>query len=138
MKSLMTIILTLLFFSCNNSTDKNELLTSLNWVVDKGSVDGDMPKETEKYKFMNDGTYLVEAGEVKVNGKWSWTKDGEIFLQTEGITINGQLNKFDKSSNSYLRIVELTDKTLKTLERAEGDSWDSGFVKEKKYSAQSL
>jgi hypothetical protein len=73
-----------------------------------------------------------------VNGRWNWTKDGEIYLQTEGLTLNGQVNKFDSTSNSYIKIVELTDKTLRTVERSESDTWDSGFAKEKSYAAQSL
>ncbi|HTJ50113.1 MAG TPA: hypothetical protein VL443_11700 [Cyclobacteriaceae bacterium] len=140
MKTLLTITFALVLFSCgkNATSDKNDLLTSLNWVVEKGSIDGETPKATEIYRFQTDGTYLLESGEVKVNGKWNWTSEGEIFLQTEGMTINGHVNKFDKSSNSYLKIVELTEKTLKTLERNDGDTWDSGFAKEKNYSAQRL
>lgn len=140
MKLLLTIALTLLLLSCekNSSADKNDLLTSLAWTIEKGALDGEMPKSTETYKFLADGTYLLESEGIKVNGKWSWTKDGEIYLQTEGLTINGQVNKFDKASNSFIRVVELTDKTLRTLERAEGDTWDFGFAKEKNYSVQSL
>ena len=140
MKSLLTIAVTLVLFSCgkNSSADRNDLLTSLTWTVEKGSIDGDMPKSTEIYKFLTDGTYLLQSGEIKVNGKWSWTKDGEIYLQTEGLTLSGQVNKFDSNSNSYIKIVELTDKTLRTLERSEDDTWDSGFAKEKSYAAQSL
>lgn len=110
----------------------------MTWTVQKGSIDGEMPKSTEKYKFLTDGAYILESGEIKVNGKWSWTKDGEIYLQTEGFTLNGQINRFDSSSNAYIKIVELTDKLLRTLERSEGDTWDSGFAKEKNYTVQNL
>lgn len=140
MKSLFTIAVTLVLFSCgkNSSSDKNDLLTSLKWTVEKGTIDGDMPKSTETHKFLTDGAYLLESGEIKVNGKWSWTNEGDIYLQIEGLTLNGQVNKFDSNSNSYIKIVELTDKTLRTLERSEGDTWDSGFAKKKRYTAQSL
>src|SRR4051812_35863360 len=104
MKSLLTIVAALVLFSCgkSSSSDKNDLLTSLAWTVEKGSIDGDMPKATEVCKFLADGTYLLESGEIKVNGRWNWTKDGEIYLQTEGLTLNGQVNKFDSTSNSYI------------------------------------
>lgn len=140
MRSILTILAALVLISCgkNASSDKNDLLTSSTWTIEKGSVDGEMPQLTETYKFLTDGTYLLEAGEVKVNGKWKWTTNREIYLQTEGLTANEQTDKFESSSNSYIKIIELTDKTLRTLERHETDTWESGFAKERSYTAKRL
>jgi hypothetical protein len=138
MKSLLITALTLAMLSCGQNTDKKELLTALTWTIEKGSIDGEMPKATETYRFLPDGTYALESENITVHGKWRWTKDDEIYLQTEGLILNRQVTNFDQSSNSYIRVVELTDRTLRTLERSEGDSWDSGFAKTKTYRTQEL
>jgi len=106
--------------------------------MEKRSVDAELQKPVELYQFLTDGTFLLESGEIKVNGKWRWTKDSEIYLQTEGLTVNGKINKFEPGTNAYIRIIELTDKTLRTLERNDGDTWDSGFAEEVNYTAISM
>lgn len=133
MKSLLKITLVLVLFSCGRNSEKNDLLTSSAWTSESGTPDG-----TSTQKFLHDGTYFLEVGGNKVHGKWNWTKDGEIYLQAESITINGKENHFNSGLNTYIKIVELTDKTLRTVERGEGDTWDSGFTKEHSYTAQSL
>lgn len=140
MRMLSTLALTVVLYSCSLTTgsSNDQLLTAFKWSIEKGSIDGTMPQSTEYHTFLTDGTYQLESGDTKVNGKWNWTNDNEIFLQTEGVTINGQTNTFDKKSNGYIKVLELTEKTLKTMERGEGDSWDSGFAKERSYRAQSL
>jgi hypothetical protein len=50
--------------------------------------------------------------------------------------IDGQINKLDSNVNSYIKIIEITGKALHTVERGEGDTWDSGFAIEKTYTAQ--
>lgn len=140
MKSILIIVVIFALGSCasNPASENNELLTSFAWTIEKGSIDGEMPKSSETYMFLTDGTYRFQSGEVKVNGKWRWTKEDEIYLQTDGMIMDGQVNSFDLATESYIRVVELTDRNLRTLERGKGDTWDSGFAKERNYTSQSL
>ena len=146
MKQLMTITLLLVFLSCgqNNRSNRSDLLTSSIWTIEKASVetlfgrDGDFPKMFEKYKFLADGTCLLITGETEIYGKWSWAKDDEIYIKPEGTVLNGQKIKADRSSGFYIKIVELTDKTFRTLERFEADNWNSGLIKERKHTSLSL
>jgi hypothetical protein len=87
-------------------------------------------------KFLKDGTYVLEAGDLKVNGTWSWKADDEIYVVTQGITSDNGAANFDKTSNYNVRIKEISNKSLRILEKGEGDAWDSGFAKEKSYAAQ--
>ncbi len=137
MKSLSTIIiLMLILVSCGNSnTARNELLTSAIWTIEGASLDGST-KPIETHQFLADGGYLLESGEVKVNGNWEWSDDNVIHLKLESLTINGEVNKYDVQPGYFIKVVELTDKTLRTLESGEGDSWDSGFAKERSYASE--
>lgn len=139
MKTLPVIVIALVLTSCTgSSSDKNRLLTAVTWTLDKASMDSTKLRVEERYNFYDDGVYSLEAGETKVTGTWKWIDDDEIFLATEGLTINGNENKFDAPSNSYIKIVELSEKNLKTLERHEGDAWESGFAKEQHYRSDDL
>ena len=146
MKQLMTISLLLVFLSCgqNNRSNRSDLLSSSIWTIEKASVetlfgrDGDFPKMFEKYKFLADGTCLLITGETEIYGKWSWAKNDEIYIKPEGAVQNGQKIKADRSSGFYIKIVELTDKTFRTLERFEADNWNSGLIKERKHTSLSL
>lgn len=137
MKQLLTITMLLFVLSCgqNNRSNRSHLLTSSSWTIEKGSVLGDF---TEKYKFLTDGTCLLTIGGTEVYGQWNWTGDDEIYVRPEGAVQNGQKIKADSSSGFYIKIVELTDKTFRTLERFEADNWNSGLVKERKYTSLSL
>jgi len=136
MKHLLTITLLLVVLSCGqNKSTKSDLLTSSIWTIEKGSVLGDF---TEKYTFLTDGTVLLVTGGTDVYGQWSWTKDDEIYIKPEGKVQDGQKMKADFSYGFYIRIVELNNKTFRTLERYEADNWGSGLIKEREYSALSL
>ena len=137
MKSLSTIIiLMLILVSCGNpNTARNELLTSAIWTIEGASLDGST-KPMEKHQFLGDGRYLLESAGVKVNGNWEWSEDNVIHLKLESLTINGEVNKYDVQPGYFIKVVELTDKTLRTLESGEGDSWDSGFAKERSYASE--
>jgi len=136
MKQLLTITLLFIILSCgqNNKSNRSDLLTSSIWTIEKGSIDG-FPMMTEKYKFLTDGTCLLVTGETEVYGKWSWAKDDEIYIKPEGIVLNGQKIKADRNYGFYIKTVELTDKIFRTLERGEADNWNSGLIKERKYTA---
>jgi hypothetical protein len=131
------LVLALVIFSCgrNASGDKDALLTSNAW-----RLDTQLPTESQSLQeiitFGKDGSYNLAAGTVKVNGKWSWKGDDEIYLIVEGISSDNGTAKFDKTSNYNIRILEINDKDLRLQEKGEGDSWDSGFAKEKKFTAQ--
>jgi hypothetical protein len=58
--------------------------------------------------------------------------------KNELLTTGGQSNAFDKSSKYKVRILEISGKGLKTLEVAEGDTWDSGFAVERIFTSQNL
>jgi hypothetical protein len=146
MKQLMTITLLVVILSCgqNNNSNRSDLLTSSIWTIEKASVetlfgrDGDFPKMFEKYKFLTDGTCLFITGETEVYGKWSWAKDDEIYIKPEGTVLNGQKIKADRSYGFNTKIVELTDKIFRTLEKGEADNWGSGIIIEGNYTALSL
>jgi hypothetical protein len=137
---LIMFALALITFSCSkSSTDKNELLISAAWATDPTSLKSDDgTKAAEVIKFSKDGGYSLEAGNLKVHGKWSWEKekDNEILLVVEGLTSDNGAVTFDKTTNYNVRILEITDKSLRILEKGEGDAWESGFAKEKQYLAQ--
>jgi len=145
MKHLLTIALLLVVLSCGqNKSNKSDLLTSSIWTIEKASVetlfgrDGDFPKMFEKYKFLTDGTCLLTAGETEIYGKWSWTKYDEIYIKPQGTVLNGQKIKADRSYGLNIKIVELTDKIFRTLEKGEADNWGSGIIIEGNYTALSL
>lgn len=139
MKQLLTFALLPVFLSCgqNYKSNRSDLLTSSVWKIEKGSVLGD---NVEKYKFSTDGTCLLDLGETESYGKWSWSKDDEIYIKLEGIVQNGQKIKADSGGGFgfNIRIVEINDKTFRTLEKFEFDNWGSGLVKERQYTALSL
>ena len=132
MKRTTLVIIILAFaFSCNPISDdeKTELLSSKTWTI--------TPDETgnlSTFQFLSDGTYLLNAGEIEVNGKWSWKSDDELFLELQGLTFNNEATKFDhKVNNYYIRIIELNENVFRTIERHENDDWDSGLAKEITY-----
>lgn len=146
MKQLLTITLLLVFLSCgqNNKSNRSDFLTSSIWTIEKASVetlfgrDGDFPKMFEKYKFLTDWTCLLTTGETEIYGKWSWAKDDEIYIKPEGIVLNGQKIKTDRNYGLNIKIVELTNKIFRTLEKGEADDWNSGIILEGNYTASSL
>jgi hypothetical protein len=127
-------LIALTLMSCGRNTSNTELLTSSRWVFEPTANDD--TTKTETLKFAKNGTYTLEAGDLKVDGKWSSKTDDEIYLIVEGITSDNGTAKFDKTSNYNVRILEISDKSLRILEKGEDDSWDSGFAKEKKYTAK--
>jgi hypothetical protein len=146
MKQLPTITLLLVVLSCgqNDKSNRSDLLTSSLWTIEKASVeslfgrDGDFPKMFEKYKFLTDGTCLLTTGETEMYGKWSWAKDDELYIEPEGTVLNGQKIKADRSYGLNIKIVELTDKIFRTLEKGEADNWNSGIIVEGNYTSLSL
>jgi hypothetical protein len=139
MKTIIILLaFTLTFVSCSQKkSDTNELLTSSSWVIDPAITEsGTASNKSEIIKFMKDGTYSLEAGGLKVNGKWSWKSENEIYLIIDGLTSDNGAAKFDKTSNYNIRVLEISNTTLRILEKGENDSWDSGVAKEKKYAAK--
>jgi hypothetical protein len=127
--------LILILTSCSSNLDstRNDLLTSTTWIVQRELANSGTPKSDETIKFLYDGNYLSEYKEIKVEGKWNWTTEGEIFLKIQRVTVKGRSVNFDKSRNYYIRIRELSDKVLRTVERYVTDAWDSGFAEKKSY-----
>ncbi|MDH5476291.1 MAG: hypothetical protein OEX22_11410 [Cyclobacteriaceae bacterium] len=134
---LIIVVALALVFSCNvdSNEEREELLSSITWTIMQESMsNSETPNRKATYNFRNDGTYLLKAGDIEINGKWSWVKNDEIFLEVKELTFNDEETQFDaKSINYYIRVIELSEKVFKTLERHEGDDWDSGFVKEVNY-----
>jgi hypothetical protein len=136
MKTVFLFTLTAILISCstNQVSERGELLTSIHWTIEPSSpANAEKPNQKVTYRFFNDGTYTLRTEEVGVNGKWSWASEDEIYLEETAIVINGQANKFDASIKHYIRVIEISDKIFRTVERHEGDSWDSGFAKEINY-----
>lgn len=146
MKKLLNITLLFIVLSCaqNNKSNKSDLLTSSIWTINKASVDTlfgrdrDFPKIFDKYKFLADGTCLLTTGETEIYGKWSWAKDDEIYIKPEGKVLNEQKIKADLSYGLNIKVVELTDKVFRTLEKGEADNWGSGTMIEGNYTASGL
>jgi hypothetical protein len=112
MKTLLTIAFALILVSCaKDLNEKNNLLTSITWTIKKAGS-----RAAEQYRFLSDGNYFIETNETVINGKWKWINKDEIFLEAEGLTIKGQANKLDAPLRSYIKILELSDKGLKTFQ----------------------
>ncbi len=136
MKTVFLLTLTAMMISCsiNSVSEQDELLTSIHWTVETQSISNrEALDKKETYQFFKDGTYVLQAHDTRINGMWSWTSSNEIYLEEQEIVISGKAYKFDSSNNRYIRVVEISDKVFRALERHEGDSWDSGFAKEIKY-----
>lgn len=98
-------------------------------------LSGKMPRVTEYHTFNADGSYTLESGEIKINGQWKWVDESEIYLQINSIAVANRQDNFDSTKSSYhLRILEVSENKLKTLEKFETDAWNSGFAKERTYS----
>lgn len=134
---ILIIITCIALTSCDVDVqqESNELLTSAHWTIEqKPLLNGETPKFTEKYIFHKDGSYTLESGYITIGGQWKWTDQQEIYLQIKTLNIKGENMALNQKQNSYIRILEVNENTLKTLERYEGDAWDSGFAKEITYS----
>lgn len=142
MRTALLIIIALFIFSCNldSSEEREEMLTSVNWTMEQDLLpSGEVLNHKTIYNFKSDGTYLLVAGEIEVNGKWTWISGDEILLEIKGLTFNDEETQFDaKSNNYYIRVIELSEKVFKTLERHERDDWNSEFVKEVNYIPMEL
>ncbi len=138
MKQVLTISLLLVFLSCgqNSKSERSDLLTSSIWTIDKESIDG-FSRMTDTYEFLADGTCILVAGDTEIHGKWSWAKDDEIYIKPVGTVVKGQKTKVEYWG-ICIKIVELNDKVFRTFEKMEIDSWTSGLIKERKYTALSL
>jgi hypothetical protein len=139
MKQLFTIALLFIILSCgqNDESNRNEILTSSIWTIEKESIDG-FPRMTDKYEFLADGSCLLVAGETEIHGKWNWAGDDEIYIRPEGTVVKGRKIKIDGTNGLNIKVVELNDKTFRTIEKMEVDSWSSGLLKERKYAGSSL
>jgi len=130
--SILLLAMAFVIFSC--AQNKNELLSSKAWRLDTQSSGESQPEEV--ITFSKDGSYNLTSGILKVNGKWSWKGDNEIYLIVDGISSDNGTARFDKTSNYNIRILEIDGNVLRLQEKGEGDSWESGFAKEKKFTAQ--
>lgn len=138
MKVILLFTLTSILISCATApvSKQDQLLTSIHWTVEPRSISNSgqtSSDEKEVYQFFNDGSYVLFAHDTRINGKWSWTNSNEMYIEEHEIIINGKAYNYDSSNNRYLRVVEISDKVFRTIERHEGDSWDSGFVKKVNY-----
>lgn len=83
----------------------------------------------------------MESDNLKFSGQWLWTDENEIFVMTDEVKIDTVSYQFSEGIGSqpqgyYIRITQLNNKELKTLERHQRDTWNSGFAKERLYFAQ--
>jgi hypothetical protein len=134
--SKLLIMLSIVLGACGSDVQQsnNELLTLAHWKAEqKPLLNGEVSKFSENHNFYKDGTYALMANEIKIEGKWNWTNENEIYLRINSINIKGAKENLNKPYGYYIRIMEVSDNKLKTLERFEGDAWDSGFAKEKIY-----
>src|SRR6187551_810954 len=105
MKTIFLFTLTTILISCstNQVSERNDLLTSIQWKVESSSVPNEgKPVLKETYQFFKDGTFTLRTEVVGVNGKWSWANKDEICLEETEIVINGQANKLDASNKHYI------------------------------------
>ncbi|MCZ8214740.1 MAG: hypothetical protein O9262_00800 [Cyclobacteriaceae bacterium] len=137
------IVLSITLGSCTSDLKQtnSELLTSSPWTAErKPLLDGKMPEISESHIFHKDGTYIQEFGGkngeiiMTSKGKWNWTEENEIYYQINSVSVKDTDHTLEKPIGYYLQIEEVSAATLKTLERFEGDAWDSGFVKAKIYN----
>jgi hypothetical protein len=137
------IVLSVVISSCNNEIKpvNNDLLTLSSWTAEPNFLlNGDKSKLIENHIFHKDGTYTqqftnpTEQVVMKTEGKWNWIEDNEIYYQVNLVNVKEMEHMLEKPLGYYLQILEVSEIRLKTLERFEGDPWDSGFAKEKIYS----
>ncbi|GCC51248.1 hypothetical protein SanaruYs_14690 [Chryseotalea sanaruensis] len=137
------IAISVVISSCNNEIQpvNNDLLTLSSWTAEPSILlNGEKSKLMENHIFHKNGTYTQQftnpTGQVvmKTEGKWNWTEDNEIYYQINSVNVKETEHKLEKPLGYYLQILEVSEITLKTLRRSEGDAWDSGFAKEKIYT----
>ena len=135
MKAVFLFTLTSIIISCSTNpvSERDELLTSIRWTVEPESLLNETSDAKDVCRFSKDGTYTLDVHDTRILGNWSWTSNNEIYLEEKEIVISGKAYRFDSSSNYYIRVIEISDKVFRTIQRPEGDSWDSGFAKEIKY-----
>jgi hypothetical protein len=140
-KLLITLSITL--GSCSTDVEQTsiDLLTFSHWTAEQRPLlNGEMSKFVENHIFHKDGTYTQEFEDrtgkfvMKTKGTWNWTENNEIYLQINSINIKDADHSLEKPLGYYLQILEVSENTLKTIERFEGDAWDSGFAKERTYN----
>lgn len=138
----MIILIILNLFFNDVSTERcqisSELLTSYAWI--EQGADG---KYVVKHLFNKNGQYSATAGGDCFYGQWLWSGENEVYVAVEGIKSEKYSQEFNHGIGSsfqadYIRILEISDKEMRTLERIEGDAWDSGFAREGTYAAQEL
>jgi len=131
------IILSLATISCNLDFQQQskDLLTSITWTIEESPlINGEISKTPEShYTFHKNGNYTLDVGETIIKGQWKWTRRNEIYLELKSINAKGIQGDFDGKQNYYIRILEVSESNLKTLQRFETDTWDSGFAKERNY-----
>ncbi|HEU5289748.1 MAG TPA: hypothetical protein VFU05_03835 [Cyclobacteriaceae bacterium] len=136
----LLIVLSIAIISCDMDIqqENNDLLTSSIWIGEREPLlNGAKSKWPDNhFTFHKNGDYTYEAGEIiKIAGKWKWIDKNEICISYESVTIEGKWFNFDEKNSYYIRILEISEGNLKTLERLGKDTWDSGFTKEKTYKS---
>ena len=62
----------------------------------------------------------------------------EMYIKLEGTVLNGEKIKVERSYGLNIKIVELTDKIFRTLEKGEADDWKSPTTIDGNYTGSSL
>ena len=139
MKPLLTIALLFVLASCGqtNQSNRSALLTSSIWTIERESID-DFPRMADQYTFLANGTCVFVAGDTDVYGNWAWAGDDEIRITPKELVHDGHRIKIEHSYGVDIRIVELTNNKFRAFEKGEADSWTSGLLKERKYTALNL
>lgn len=141
----LTLLFVLLSSGQKIKSNRSDLLTSSIWTIETGSVEtlikpyGDFPEIFfNKYKFLTDGTCHLINGDTEIYGQWNWAKDDEINIKPEGIFLNGQHIRNDRNYSLNIKVVELTDRTFRTLESIETHQQNSEIILKGNYTASNL
>jgi len=137
MKNSFTILaLTFFLFSACGEDEEvkaTKLLTSKTWVPQTLKMPDNIgywggPACEDSFRFHPENNNLTRKSDcisVPISGKWTWSKIGqEIFIDYQGNMLN----------NQKIKVLQLSDTLLHTIERNEDDKDDgSNNYWEKKY-----
>lgn len=139
MKSILVLLLSVLFFSCQESSQKsydNNLLTGITWgPSQKVLFNGEMSNYNYPIHFYSDGRYELGEKGMSMIGKWSWLDSDEILLSYTGLTAEKEMIDFPSPTNYHIKIISLDKNEFHFLEKEETKTWDSKEVREEVYLA---
>ncbi len=126
------------FFIQHHQERPIDLLTSRSWA----KIDSSANHDKAIHHFHKNGQYVFETWNIQFIGKWVSIAPDEISFHHDWMKIDTMTFQLSSGlgypqSSYHMRILEISEVELITIEKHEGDLWDSPFVKKIRYIATS-